>query len=81
MAFTDDKDLLELIDAAVEDHDTALKLLQREPDLITRRNCLDETALHFLVVENYPTGVEFLCRHGAESIPLISATLRHCYML
>jgi ankyrin repeat protein len=82
MAFTDDTDLFELIDAAVEDHDKALQLLKRLPDLIARRNRLDETALHFLVVENYPKGVEFLCCHGAdvntmdfsESTPLLHAS-------
>jgi hypothetical protein len=31
-----------------------------------RRNRREETALHFLAVENFPGGVEFLCRHGAE---------------
>ena len=65
MAFSDDNDLVEFIDAAVEDHARALKLLDAKPDLIARRNSLNETPLHFLVVENYPKGVEFLCRHGA----------------
>jgi ankyrin repeat protein len=43
-----------------------MKLLEAKPDLITRRNRLNETALRFLAVENYPNGVEFLCDHGAE---------------
>src|SRR5580658_6642895 len=66
MAFTNDTDLIDLIDAAVDDHDKALQLLKRMPDLIARRNRLNETALHFLAVENYPKGVEFLCCHGAD---------------
>src|SRR5438552_4555409 len=66
MAFTDDQELIELIDASVEDQARALELLKAKPDLIERRNRLNETALHFLVVENYPEGVEFLCSHGAD---------------
>jgi len=66
MAFTDDKDLIELIDASVENQTRALELLKAQPDLIARRNRLNETALHFLVVENYPGGVEFLSSHGAD---------------
>jgi len=66
MAFTDDKELTALIDASVEDQTKAQELLNAQPDLIRRRNRLEETALHFLAVENFPSGVEFLCRHGAE---------------
>jgi len=61
MAFTNDKELLELIDASVEDQSKALEMLKAKPDLLARRNRLNETALHFLVVEDYPQGVEFLC--------------------
>src|SRR6266850_6064834 len=67
MAFTEDKDLLALIDAAVEDQAKALELLKAKPDLIARRNRLNETALHFLAVEDYPGGVEFLCNNGADA--------------
>ena len=66
MAFTDDRELLALIDAAVDDQPAAQAMLKAKPDLIRRRNRLEETALHFLAVENFPGGVEFLCRHGAE---------------
>ncbi len=66
MAFTDDKELIELIDASIEDQTRALELLKAKPDLLARRNRLNETALHFLAVENYPKGVEFLCNRGAE---------------
>jgi ankyrin repeat protein len=66
MAFTDDKDLMALIDAAVDDQPAALEMLKAKPDLIRRRNRLEETALHFLAVENFPKGVAFLCHHGAE---------------
>lgn len=66
MAFTDDKELIELIDMSVEDQTKALALLKAKPDLIRRRNRLEETALHFLAVENFSGGVEFLCRHGVE---------------
>jgi ankyrin repeat protein len=55
-----------LIDASVEDQTRALEMLKAKPDLILRRNHLEETTLHFLAVENFPSGVEFLCRHGAE---------------
>jgi ankyrin repeat protein len=83
MAFTDDKELIELIDAAVEDQDKARRMLAAKPDLIARRNRLNETALHFLTVENYAEGVEFLCSHGADvncvdhsdSIPLLHAAI------
>src|SRR6266481_23928 len=66
MAFTDDKELIDLIDASVDDQAKALELLKAKPDLIARRNRLEETALHFLAVENFAKGVEFLCNHGAE---------------
>lgn len=84
MAFTDDVDLTALIDAAVEDQDRALELLKAKPDLVTRRNRLEETALHFLAVENYPVGVDFLCHHGADinSVDFSRATpLLHAAML
>ena len=70
MAFTQDKDLLELIDAAVNDQEKARQLIKDHPDLLKRRNNLEETALHFLAVENYPTGVHFLCQNGAEVDPV-----------
>jgi ankyrin repeat protein len=66
MALTDDKELLEFIDAAVRDQAKAVEMLRAKPDLILRRNRLGETALHFLTVENFTAGVEFLCNHGAE---------------
>lgn len=69
MAFTDDQDLLDLIDLAVTDQKKADRLLQRTPDLLRRRNRLKETALHFLAIENYPAGVEYLCGKGAEIDP------------
>ena len=81
MAFTKDKDLIELIDAVVNDPTRAGRLIKDHPDLLKRRNSLEETALHFLTVENYPRGVDFLCQNGAEvdtldfsgSTPLIHA--------
>ena len=84
MCFTDDRELGELIDTAVENQKRALELLRARPDLIARRNRLGETALHFLAVENYPKGVDFLCRHGADvnSMDLSRATpLLHASML
>lgn len=66
MAFTDDKELMTLIDASVHDEAAALTMLKAKPDLIRRRNRLEETALHFLAVENLAGGVELLCRHGAD---------------
>lgn len=76
MAFTDDQELLEFIDAAVLDQAKALEMLRTKPDLIRRRNRLKETALHFLMVENFPQAVEFLCEHGAEvdSVDVANAT-------
>jgi ankyrin repeat protein len=67
MAFTHDLELLEFVDAAVVDHDKARRLLGCSPDLLNRRNNLEETPLHFLSVENYAAGVAFLCQCGAEA--------------
>ena len=63
MAFPEDN---ELIDATVQDRAKALELLGVKPDPIARRNRLEETALHFLAVENFPSGVDFLCSHSAD---------------
>ena len=69
MAFTDDQDLIALIDSSVLDQKKADELLQRSPDLLKRRNRLQETALHFLAIEDYPVGIENLCGKGAEVDP------------
>ncbi len=61
-----DKDLEDFIDLAVEDPDRAEKLLEIKPDLLARRTPLEETALNFLAVENYPFAVDWLCKQGAE---------------
>lgn len=63
---TEDELLNELIDAAVLDHDRARELLRRHPQLLHAKKSLGETSLHFLAVENYPVGVDFLAKAGAD---------------
>ena len=58
--------LVELIDAAVEDHAKARKLLKKHPGLLEARYIHKETPLHFLAVEGYADGVRFLAEAGAD---------------
>lgn len=55
----------EFIDAAVNDHDAARRLLERNPALLNARWIHNETLVHFLTVENYIDGVRFLLEAGA----------------
>lgn len=52
------------IDAAVDDHDEAQRLLDANPDLRQATWLGDETVLTFLVVENFLRGVRFCLDHG-----------------
>jgi ankyrin repeat protein len=56
----------EFIDAAVRDHARAAGLLTAHPDLIDARWLHGETVLHFLAVEGFVEGVQFLAQHGAD---------------
>ena len=56
----------EFIDAAVRDHKRASQLLSAHPDLISARWIHGETALHFLAVEGFLDGVNFLAERGAD---------------
>ncbi len=56
----------ELRNATFADQDTVLRLIEADPTIVGARNGIGETALHFLVVENYREAVEFLVQHGAD---------------
>lgn len=60
----------EFIDAAVHDQVKARAMLTAEPELLTARWRLGETALHFLAVEGYVDAVRFLAEAGAEIDPV-----------
>jgi hypothetical protein len=48
-----------------QDDEKAARLLKAEPGLISARSGLGETVLHYLAVENWQPGVEWLWKHGA----------------
>ncbi len=52
--------------AAYVDREEAGRLLAQAPALITVRNSIGETALHFLVIENDRLSVEWLLARGAD---------------
>jgi len=56
----------DFIDAVVKDPRRANALLTEHPDLLEARWIHRETVLHFLAVEGYGQGVEFLASHGAD---------------
>jgi ankyrin repeat protein len=58
--------IAEFIDAVAQDRDRAAALLTAHPELINARWIHDETLLHFLAVEGFNDGVEFLARQGAD---------------
>jgi hypothetical protein len=60
-----DPQLVELIDAAVENPGLAKSLVEADPSLLDLRTGLGETALYFLAVENYASGVQVLIDLGA----------------
>jgi ankyrin repeat protein len=55
----------EFIDSAVRNPSRAIELLAAHPDLIDARWIHNETALHFLAIENFIDGVAFLAERGA----------------
>lgn len=55
-----------LRNAAFADLPLARKLIQDDPRIVSARNSLGETALHFLVVENQLEAVEFLAKQGSD---------------
>ena len=54
----------QFIDAAVNDHDAAQRLLDTYPELRRATWLGDERLLHFLVIENFPPGVSFCLERG-----------------
>jgi hypothetical protein len=60
-----DPRLEKLINAAVEDPELAKKIVEADPSILELRKELGETALHFLAVENYASGVQVLIDLGA----------------
>jgi len=48
------------------DFSAAAMLLQTEPELISQRDGIGETVLHFLAVENNRAAVEWLHTRGAD---------------
>jgi len=52
------------IDASVDDHAEAKRLLDAHPELLHANWMGDENLLVFLVIENFPTGVSFCLQHG-----------------
>ena len=59
-------DAKRLIAAFLESVDEGLRLLKAEPDLISARDGLGETPLHYLAVENQLDAVRALVERGAE---------------
>ena len=55
-----------LIDLAVQDPQKALILIRGNPDILKATDNLGETALHFLVVENYNPAARLLIEAGAD---------------
>ena len=55
----------DFIDAACGNHQKAKDLLIEYPELLESRWMLQETPLHFCVVENFIEGVRFLLENGA----------------
>ncbi len=41
-------------------------MIEADPSIVDAMNSLEETALHFLVVENRLEAVEFLAKHGSD---------------
>jgi len=56
----------DLARCAVVEQDAALAMLKAHPDLLTAKTSTGETALQYLVVENYLDGVTFLVGQGAD---------------
>lgn len=56
----------EFIDAVVDEPERASQLLRQHPQLLNARWMHDESVLHFLAVEGFADGVEFLAKCGAD---------------
>ncbi|MGQ0634282.1 MAG: ankyrin repeat domain-containing protein [Planctomycetaceae bacterium] len=56
----------EFIDAVVLNRSRAELMLAADPELIRARGLHQGTALHFLAIEGYAEGVQFLAEHGAD---------------
>lgn len=60
-----DPRLVELMKAAVYDHDSARRIIAANPEVLDLRTGLGETALHYLAIENYADAVQLLIDLGA----------------
>ncbi len=58
--------LYQFLEAAVFNPKQAKAMLRRHPDLIKRKTSVGETALHYVIVEDSPTGAEFLIGQGSD---------------
>ncbi len=56
----------ELRKAAYSDPDRTHDLIASDPAIVDARNSIDETALHFLVVEDEREAVEMLAANGSD---------------
>ena len=56
----------EFIVAVAENREKAARLLAQHPDLLNARWIHAETVLHFLAIEGYAEGVQFLIDRGAD---------------
>jgi len=63
---TKDGKFYELRNAAYANLPEARRLIQEDPPIVSAKNSIGETALHFLVVENLLEAVEFLAQHGSD---------------
>lgn len=63
---TKDERFYALRNAAYADLPLARKLIKQDPSIVSAKNSLGETALHFLAVENQLEAVEFLAQHGSD---------------
>ena len=57
--------LYDFMYAAVADRPQAERMLQENPDWIREKSSIDETALHYLAIENYVDAVRYLLSKGA----------------
>jgi hypothetical protein len=55
-----------LVDAAVDDPAKARRMVAEDPSVLKETGLFDETALHYLAVENFVEGVRLLLELGAD---------------
>jgi len=65
--------LRKLMEFAIRNPKPARKLVREHPEVLALRTGLDETALHYLAVEDYAEAVALLIELGAEV-----DTVNHC---